>query len=674
MLRREEIRQRLSLHKRSDHKVSQDQEIDGSWKQRIHHLLTKVKPSSKEESQESQTMKSKELSFLEECDMEYELHDCMTQIINGTRAVLEKRMDQFHVQHMTYKRLDEALKNPAHRLSLRMLIETNDFERSETFCKLAAFSVRQYLTQNNLVTFEGEQIRQGLSSLAFTDTTVIIVNHCEGTLNDCEMEHWRQFLTSIDETGMEACFLISDATFKKQLFKIYPQGMEQVVYGYLGQNHQMDDLIGLDEIKNVLKNLKYRTQYEVFLKEKAFYRDEVIHYHMALMGNPGTGKTTVARMIAHDLYEAHIIPEDKLTVVSRANLIDDHIGGSEVNTNEIVEEALGGVLFIDEAYALFHGDDDTKDYGNDLINVLIAKMDEHQGELVMIFAGYENKMESLLTANDGLRSRIKYQFYLPDFTLEELETMYLKKMERLGFITQPDIQKKLKQVIAFFMKEKDFGNGRFIDHLVDQTINKRSRRPYNEMQFDDITAEDIPTIDEMMHLSSDQLTYKRMIHINEEDLRRMAVHEMGHAISAYELKLGIVKKISLEDAYGESSTRVDYDEGKLLTIKDLENALVVKMAGRCAENLVYHSYSVGCQSDLEDAKALACHMIRDLGVGLSTDVGVNDLLKEAHQKAESLLSYHQDTLLRLAEDLMKAKTISQEMFEDLYLSSYKKVS
>ena len=179
----------------------------------------------------------------------------------------------------------------------------------------------------------------------------------------------------------------------------------------------MEDIVGLYDIKKKIDDFK---KFVIFKqKAKALGRKmQTTNFHMIYTGNPGTGKTTIARIMTKMLYQLGIIKEDKLVEVERKDLIGKYIGQTAPKTAEVISKAMGGVLFIDEAYSL--ANPSGNDFGKEAIATLIKAMEDHSDEFVVIFAGYRREMEEFVSMNPGIASRIGYKFDFKDYSSQEL--------------------------------------------------------------------------------------------------------------------------------------------------------------------------------------------------------------------------------------------------------------
>lgn len=177
-------------------------------------------------------------------------------------------------------------------------------------------------------------------------------------------------------------------------------------------------IIGLDTVKEIIRAWKSEQEIQKKRKENGLPVDETKTMHMMFTGNPGTGKTTMARIVADILYNMNILKTNKLVEVTRADLVGKYVGESAPQTRKKIEEALDGVLFIDEAYSLSRGGEN--DFGKEVIDELVKMMDENRDRLVVILAGYGDEMNNVLDSNAGLKSRISNIIEFPDYTVDEL--------------------------------------------------------------------------------------------------------------------------------------------------------------------------------------------------------------------------------------------------------------
>ena len=229
---------------------------------------------------------------------------------------------------------------------------------------------------------------------------------------------------------------------------------------------ELNSLVGLTKVKKSLYDLvdlitlKNKTKGDLKLNN--------INLHMLFLGNPGTGKTTVARMLSNILYNLKYIRQNKLIEVSSKDLVAEYVGQTAPKTMEVINKALGGILFIDEAYSL--AVDKNNSYNAEAIATLIKAMEDYRDDLVVIFAGYTKEMQDFINSNSGIASRIGYTFTFEDYTNEELKKIFTNMMEKSGFIVTKESLTKLDDIINKERLNNNFGNARFIRNVYEKTI------------------------------------------------------------------------------------------------------------------------------------------------------------------------------------------------------------
>ncbi|BCJ95474.1 hypothetical protein acsn021_30430 [Anaerocolumna cellulosilytica] len=244
---------------------------------------------------------------------------------------------------------------------------------------------------------------------------------------------------------------------------------------------ELNTLIGLENVKEEIKSLinlikvrKLREEYNMPLTN--------ISYHMVYTGNPGTGKTTVARLVAKIYKELGILSEGNLVETDRSGLVAGYVGQTALKVKEVVEEAIGGVLFIDEAYALASGIG-TSDFGGEAIDTLVKLMEDNRDNLVVIVAGYREEMNEFLKSNTGLISRFNRFIDFKDYTVEELLLILKTMAKSAGLTMEPEAVNIVKEKLLLLEedKKKMFGNGRGIRNIFEKImVNQANRLMTNE--------------------------------------------------------------------------------------------------------------------------------------------------------------------------------------------------
>ena len=429
-------------------------------------------------------------------------------------------------------------------------------------------------------------------------------------------------------------------------------------YSNYDADELLNKLVGMVDLKAKIKDFE---NYIKFIK-KAEEQNLMIpsqNLHMIFTGNPGTGKTTVARIIAKILFDMGMIHENKLVEVERKDLVAGYVGQTAIKTNEVIEKALGGVLFIDEAYTLAQGHNSGYDFGAEAVATLIKAMEDHKGEFIVIFAGYKNEMNDFIDINPGIASRIGYTFHFPDYTDSEYCEIYYRKIASLGLTLEEDAKENVEAVMKYFCNVENNGNGRFVDKVVQATLIKLANK---KGDITIVTKTCIPTIQDM---TKNMFGGDRMIDpskINEEAQRKTAVHEIGHATIRYLLEnTPGIKKITIN---AEGTGTLGYVEFNSESIKytmsktESLNRICGLLGGMCNEMVYYGDHDNGNSSDLQKASNIVRNMITKYGMsnlGLYTFSQEQNADQYIYEEANKILSECYDKTIKLLEE-NKAKT------------------
>jgi len=250
---------------------------------------------------------------------------------------------------------------------------------------------------------------------------------------------------------------------------------------------KLNDLVGLKEVKEQVEKLT-AFAWMMRVRETQGLANQPLSLHMAFKGNPGTGKTTVARILGEVLYSVGVLETPTVVEVSRSDLVGEYIGQSLPKVNKVIAKAKGGILLIDEAYSVVRSDS-MRDYGYEVLDHLVKVMEDRRDEFMVILTGYQKELDEFLDINTGLKSRINYHMSFPDYSREELVQIFLSLARERSFDVAPSALAKLNEVL-----QPHPDNGRYVRNLLERTIIKKAINLYKVKDVDNvrvITEEDI---------------------------------------------------------------------------------------------------------------------------------------------------------------------------------------
>lgn len=239
---------------------------------------------------------------------------------------------------------------------------------------------------------------------------------------------------------------------------------------------ELGALVGMEEMKRMIKEI-YAWIYVNKKREEMGLKARKQALHMMFKGNPGTGKTTVARLIGKLFQKMNVLSKGHLIEAERADLVGEYIGHTAQKTRDLIKKAHGGILFIDEAYSLGRGGE--KDFGKEAIDTLVKHMEDKQHEFILILAGYSREMDYFLTLNPGLHSRFPLVIDFPDYNIEQLMEISGRMLEEREYTLSHEAEKKLKDHLIWVkavLSPNSFSNGRYVRNIIEKSIRAQAMR------------------------------------------------------------------------------------------------------------------------------------------------------------------------------------------------------
>ncbi|MDN5344982.1 MAG: stage sporulation protein [Clostridia bacterium] len=278
---------------------------------------------------------------------------------------------------------------------------------------------------------------------------------------------------------------------------------------------ELDRMIGLENVKGLVKELRAFVEIQR-RRQREGLASNVNTLHMIFKGNPGTGKSTVARLMGRLFKELGVLSQGQLVEVERADLVGEYIGHTAHKAREQLKKAIGGILFIDEAYSLARGGE--KDFGREAIDVLVKGMEDHRENMILILAGYRDEMDYFLETNPGLRSRFPIQLEFPDYTVPELLAIAQLMLAEKQYLLTPGAVTELERMLRreVLLGHRYNGNARMVRNIIERAMRRQALRLVNKKN----------------------LTRQELMSIEKEDLMRPVLPAVVKAEAEKELSPG----------------------------------------------------------------------------------------------------------------------------------------
>jgi len=321
----------------------------------------------------------------------------------------------------------------------------------------------------------------------------------------------------------------------------------------------LDELIGLQDVKKKIKDHISYLEFLKLRKEKGFDDNERISLHSVFTGNPGTGKTTVVKLLGKIYQKMGLLSKGHVHEVDRADLVGEYIGQTAPRVKEAIKEARGGILFVDEAYALYRAKDDAKDFGKEVIEILIKEMSDGEGDIAIMVAGYPKEMTTFINSNPGLKSRFKYFFHFEDYFPEEmLDISKYAAVKRSVELTEDALKLVEKTIVdAYRNRDSTFGNARFAYSIIDEGKMNMGLRLMQRKDIKELTKEEISTItlEDIQKIIATK--YKRVVDVGiEENLLKESLRELNSLVGLDNIKTEVNELVKLVRYYRETGRDV----------------------------------------------------------------------------------------------------------------------
>ena len=260
---------------------------------------------------------------------------------------------------------------------------------------------------------------------------------------------------------------------------------------------ELDDLIGLNSVKKEVRSLANFVKVQK-QREAQGLKTAKVSYHLVFYGSPGTGKTTVARIVGRIYKDLGVLKKGHTVETDRGGLVAKYMGQTALKTDTVIQQALDGVLFIDEAYSLVPEGGNGQDYGQEAISTLLKRMEDYRDRLVVIIAGYKNEMQRFVDSNPGLQSRFNRYIDFPDYSGVELTDIFKMYMKKNQYTLADDAEEFLKEQFEYAVAHKDrnFGNARFARNVFEKSIQSQANRlegmtNLSKEQLTELTVDDL---------------------------------------------------------------------------------------------------------------------------------------------------------------------------------------
>lgn len=379
--------------------------------------------------------------------------DDLILIFHGTESEL-RRLEETYPSLLNIVSKENRLSFPALSITdavhgIQKALESKDLKLSATAERKLVVGLTRRIAKGNLAI-------DGIDFCTDFIERAIMPRFCNRMFADCEGKECERmaFLTTIEPDDIDW------------------SSTDNMVAPLAESLGEINGMVGLKSVKDTITALSMKAAFDAKRRKEGKGNCDKGAYHMIFTGNPGTGKTTVAKKLGKILHSLGILSKGDVVMAERSTIVGRFIGQTEENMQQLLQQARGNVLFIDEAYTLCDTTDDRKDYGYRAIECLLTVLAEQSPDMVVILAGYENEMERMLMANQGLKGRFPYHLKFDDYDANELMEIGMRYLNAYDLDITPDAKAKLKIVIELqtARHEKEFSNARWMEQLIDNSI------------------------------------------------------------------------------------------------------------------------------------------------------------------------------------------------------------
>jgi SpoVK/Ycf46/Vps4 family AAA+-type ATPase len=374
------------------------------------------------------------------------------------------------------------------------------------------------------------------------------------------------YINFMDITIASAQFAVGDSELAGSLLQIDQPALSLLKKNLVEEQEatleaahaELGKLVGMTGVKrSITENIEY-LKFNKLRIEKGFADDGQIGVHSVFTGNPGTGKTTVVRLLGKIYKAMGLLSKGHVVEATRADLIGEFIGHTAPKVKAIIEKARGGILFLDEVYALSRGDD-TKDFGAEAVEIILKEMSDGPGNIAIIGAGYPNEVNDFLNSNPGLKSRFSQRFHFDDYLPAELIQIAHMALQKEEASLSPEAEAELNKRLTslYRSRDKNFGNGRLVFGIIDEAKRYMGIRLLKQANLENLSAEELSKIEleDLMKVFDEEHKNKLVLTINQAELDE-ALHELDNMVGLHQIKQEVRDKIALVRYYVETGKEI----------------------------------------------------------------------------------------------------------------------